>query len=169
MIDSVSPSIPSSDAPTSVAFTPIHALVSVKVAPTAGVAGFEHGDGELGAVVDHQMRTTRPARSSTSEPSSSNESVVSCAPLNEFTPPPVPTVALTVPVSTVKMNWPVKKPNTSIVAVPANDNSSPSRSIVCVPTVGAVPKAVAHVNAVAVVTMPPAAAPLSSCAPDAEL
>ena len=81
----------------------------------------------------------------------------------------MPTVALTVLVSTVKMNWPVKKPNTSIVAVPANESSSPSRSIVWLPTVGAVPSAEAHVNAAAVVTVPPAVAPLSSCAPDAEL
>ena len=95
--------------------------------------------------------------------------VVSCAPVRLFTPPPLPTVALTVLVSTVKMNWPVKNPNTSIVAVPANESNSPSRSIVWLPTVGAVPSAVAHVNAVAFVIVPPAAAPLSSCAPEALL
>ena len=168
MIDSVSPSIPSSDAPTSVAFTPIHALVSVNVAPTAGVAGFSTATASL---VPSWITRCGPVAGPivTSEPSSSSDKVVSCAPVRLFTPPPVPTVALTVLVSTVKMNWPVKKPNTSIVAVPASESNSPSRSIVCVPTIGAVPSAEAHVNAVAVVTVPPAAAPLSSCAPDAEL
>ena len=132
MIDSVSPSIPSSDAPTSVAFTPIHALVSVNVAPTAGVAGLSTATASL---VPSWITRCGPLAGPivTSEPSSSNDKVVSCAPDQRFTPPPVPTVALTVLVSTVKMNWPVKNPNTSIVAVPANESSSPSRSIVCAP------------------------------------
>ena len=69
----------------------------------------------------------------------------------------------------VNVNCRVKNPNTSIVAVPANANNSPSRSIVCDPTTGAVPSAVAQSNALAAVTVPPAAAPLSSCAPDALL
>ena len=86
-----------------------------------------------------------------------------------LTAPPVPTVAPTVLVSTVNVNCRVKNPNTSIVAVPANANNSPSRSIVCDPTTGAVPSAVAQFNALAVVIVPPAAAPLSSCDPDALL
>ena len=96
----------------------------------------------------------------TSDPSNSNESVVSCAPVRLFTPPPVPTVALTVLVSTVKMNSPVKNPNTSIVAVPANESSSPSRST------GALASASDQSSATASTGVPPTP---SLYAPDAEL
>ena len=63
----------------------------------------------------------------------------------------------------------MKKPNTSICAVPANDSSSPSRSIVCVPTVGAVPSAVAQVNALASVMVPPAVGAVVVVGPEALL
>ena len=50
-------------------------------------------------------------------------------------------------VETVNVNLPVKNPNTSIVAVPASASNSPSRSIVWLPTTGAVPSAAAQSSA----------------------
>ncbi len=106
----------------------------------------------------------------TGSSTTSSDSVVSNAPLSVSTAPPVPTVAATVTESTENVNLPEKNPNTSIVAVPANASNSPSRSIVWLPTTGAVPNAAAQSSATAFVIVPSVARPpFESWNPDALL
>ena len=131
--------------------------------------GLEHGDGELGAVVDHQMRTTRradrhirPIQLQRQASSAARHS--SCSRRRPCRPSRSPSS-----ISTVKMNWPVKNPNTSIVAVPANESSSPSRSIVCAPDGRRGPERRRPRQCGRGRDGAAGRAPLSSCAPEALL
>ena len=116
----------------------------------------EHRNRKLGPVMDHQMRTGSPARSSHPTHRSSSDKRRQLRPdqrVNRAARPDRRTNRARID---REVNCPVKNPNTSIDAVPANANNSPSRSIVWLPTTGAVPNAAAQSSATAVVTVPPA-------------